>query len=92
MVKMACHVIELHFTSLIDNQEIFHHVGITNFGSKEFVTSSNFDVYLQPLVEELQKLWIGVPTYDVWKPLGYMSFILKGILIWISQDFPRYMG
>jgi hypothetical protein len=50
MVNMACHVIELQFTSLIDNQIFFHHVGIIDFGSKEFVTSSNFDVYLQPLV------------------------------------------
>jgi hypothetical protein len=57
---------------------------------KEFFTSRNFDVYLQLLVEELQQLWIGVPTYDVWKPLGSRSFTLRGILIWSIHDFPRY--
>jgi hypothetical protein len=35
------------------------------------MTFENFDVYLQPLVEELQQLWIGVAAYDVFKPLGF---------------------
>jgi hypothetical protein len=57
---------------------------------KEYVTFEHFDVYLQPLIKELQQLWIKVPTYDVWKPSNSKSFTLKGILIWTIHDFPGY--
>jgi hypothetical protein len=57
---------------------------------KEFVTSSNFNVYLQPLVEEPRQLWTRVPTYDVQKPLASKSFTLRGMLFWTIHDFPRY--
>jgi hypothetical protein len=57
---------------------------------KKIVTSKNFDVYLQPLVEELQQLWTKVLTYDVRKPLGSKSFTLRGILIRTIHDFPGY--
>jgi hypothetical protein len=32
---------------------------------KEFVTSRKMDVYLQPLIKELQMLWSGVKAFDV---------------------------
>jgi hypothetical protein len=53
---------------------------------KESVTGEKFDVYLHPLVDELQELW----AYDVQKPLGYRSFTLRGVLLWTIHDFPRY--
>jgi hypothetical protein len=37
---------------------------------KEFVTSEVFDVYLEPLVEELIQLWDGIAAYDITKELG----------------------
>ncbi len=54
------------------------------------MTFENFDVYLQPLVEELQQLWIGVVAYDVLKPLGFRSFTLRASLLWTIHDFLRY--
>ncbi len=57
---------------------------------KDSMTLENFDVYLQPLVDELQKLWIGVYTYDVLKPLGSRSFTLEVGLLWTIHDFLRY--
>jgi hypothetical protein len=43
---------------------------------KEFITFEHFHIYLQPLVEELQQLWIKVPTYDVQKTLWlYVIYI-----------------
>jgi hypothetical protein len=55
------------------------------------VTSKNSDVYLQPLVEELQQPWIkNVATHDVLRPLGFRSFILRTSLLWTIHDFPRY--
>jgi hypothetical protein len=47
---------------------------------KEFITSKHFHIFLQPLVKELQQLWIRFPTYDVQKPFGSRSFTLKGML------------
>lgn len=38
------------------------------------MTGENFDVYLRPL-------------YNVQKPLGYRSFILRGVLLWTIHDF-----
>jgi hypothetical protein len=36
----------------------------------EFVKMHNFDVYMAPLIRELQALWKGVTTYDMAKVLG----------------------
>jgi hypothetical protein len=33
--------------------------------SKDSIKMHNFDVCMAPLIEELQDLWKGVPTYDV---------------------------
>jgi hypothetical protein len=41
---------------------------------KQSVTSEVFDVYLEPLVEELTQLWKGVDAYDVLKELGSRVF------------------
>jgi hypothetical protein len=57
---------------------------------KDSITSANFDVYLQPLVEELQQLWKGVLAYDIFKPLSSRSFTLRGVLLWTIHDFPSY--
>jgi hypothetical protein len=37
---------------------------------KESVTSEVFDVYMEPLVEEILQLWYGISAYDVTKELG----------------------
>ncbi len=34
----------------------------------EFIKNENIDMYLQPLVKELEELWKGVKAYDVMKP------------------------
>ena len=58
---------------------------------KQSVTSQYFDVYLAPLVEELQQLWNGVLAYDVLKEIGFRTFRLRAILLWQSTIF-RGMG
>jgi hypothetical protein len=57
---------------------------------KDLVIGVNFDVYLQLLVEKLQQLWKGVPAYDILKPLGSKSFIMRGVFLWTIHDFPSY--
>ena len=45
----------------------------------------DFDVFLEPLVEELHELWEGVKTYDV---LAEDDFYLKAAVIWCIHDYP----
>ncbi|KAG8366038.1 hypothetical protein BUALT_Bualt17G0034500 [Buddleja alternifolia] len=48
----------------------------------------SLDVYLQPLIDELETLWNdGVETYDVFKK---QNFQMKAALMWTISDFPAY--
>jgi hypothetical protein len=57
---------------------------------KESVTSEVFDVYMEPLVEELLQLWYGIPAYDITKERGQRRFTLCAVLMWTIYDFPGY--
>jgi hypothetical protein len=57
---------------------------------KESIKSNNVDVYLAPLVEELQELWKGVDTWDICRASGKRRFTLRTILIWAIHDLPTY--
>lgn len=49
---------------------------------------NDIDVYLQPLIDDLKKLWIeGVETYDAFTK---SNFNLKAVLMWTINDFPAY--
>jgi hypothetical protein len=48
----------------------------------------DIDVYLQPLIEELQELWnVGVHTFDVSRK---KYFMMRAQLMWTINDFPVY--
>jgi hypothetical protein len=48
----------------------------------------DIDVYLQPLIEELQELWnVGVRTFNVSKR---KHFMMRAQLMWTINDFPTY--
>jgi hypothetical protein len=48
----------------------------------------NIDVYLQPLILELQDLWnAGVRTFDISMK---KSFVMRTALMWTINDFPAY--
>ena len=57
---------------------------------KQSVTSEFFDVYMEPLVEELAELWEGVNAYDVLRDIGSRTFKLRAVLLWTIHDFPGY--
>ena len=58
---------------------------------KESVTDKNVDVYLAPLIEELQELWEGTDCVDgSQKNSGDKTFKLRGMLLWTVNDFPAY--
>jgi hypothetical protein len=46
---------------------------------------NDIDIYLQPLIDELQQLWDGVDTYDA---SATEKFPLKAALLWTLNDFP----
>lgn len=50
----------------------------------------NMDIYLAPLVDELQVLWDGIPILDLSRRTGQRSVNLRGILMWTMHDFPGY--
>ena len=49
---------------------------------------NNFDVYLEPLIDELKELWVDrVETYDA---SIKQIFQLRAALMWTISDFPAY--
>ena len=49
---------------------------------------NDIDIYLQPLIEELQLLWhTGVETYDA---VTTDRFVMRAALMWTINDFPAY--
>ncbi|KAL3834256.1 hypothetical protein ACJIZ3_008992 [Penstemon smallii] len=48
---------------------------------------NNIDVYLQPLIDELKELWVGVETYDA---STKQNFNMRAALLWTINDFPAY--
>jgi hypothetical protein len=47
----------------------------------------DFDVFMQSLVEDLQKLWKGVSTWDVLQPEA-KSFKLRADVLYCTHDYP----
>jgi hypothetical protein len=46
------------------------------------------DVYLQPLINELKKLWDGIHVYDASGPIPIeMYFTLYGICAYTTHDY-----
>ena len=60
--------------------------------TKLSLTGSNFDVFIQPLVDELQQLWSrrGVLTRDARAHMGMSHFNMRAVLMWTLHDFPAY--
>ncbi|KAK2444001.1 hypothetical protein QL285_015063 [Trifolium repens] len=49
--------------------------------------TDGIDVYLQPLIDDLKRLWIGESTYDIAKK---ENFTMRAALMWTINDFPAY--
>jgi hypothetical protein len=48
----------------------------------------DMNVYIEPLIGELLKLWEGITMYDICKPIGHKRFQCRGILLWAIHDAP----
>ena len=47
------------------------------------------NVYIEPLIDELLKLWAGITMYCICKPIGEKKFKFRGILLWTIHDVPQ---
>jgi hypothetical protein len=45
----------------------------------------DFDIFLEPLIEDLLRLWICVRTYDA---LSGKNFNLRAAVLWCVHDYP----
>ncbi|XP_058774567.1 uncharacterized protein LOC131648855 [Vicia villosa] len=50
-------------------------------------SKAGIDVYLQPLIDDLKRLWIGECTYDISRK---QNFNMRAALMWTINDFPAY--
>jgi hypothetical protein len=57
---------------------------------KESIKDAYMDTYMAPLIEELQKLWKWVITFDILTEVGKQTFKPWGILMRTIHDFPSY--
>ena len=48
-------------------------------------SGKDFDVFLEPLIEELLQLWSGVMTYDAARR---RKFKLHATVLWSINDYP----
>ena len=49
----------------------------------------DMNVYIEPLIDELLKLWAGVNMYGISRTIGKRRFQFHGILGWKIHDSPR---
>ncbi|MCO5566700.1 hypothetical protein L7F22_020378 [Adiantum nelumboides] len=52
--------------------------------------AKNMDVYLAPLIEELQLLWTGINVVDMSQSVERRHAHVQGILMWTMHDWPGY--
>ena len=47
------------------------------------------NVYIEPLIDELLKLWNGITMYDVSRPIRQRKFQFHTMVLWITHGAPR---
>ena len=47
------------------------------------------NVYIEPLIDELLKLWNGITMYDVSRPIRQRQFQFYAMLVWKVHDAPK---
>ena len=49
----------------------------------------DMNVYIEPLIDELLKLWAGVTMYDIYRPIGQTRFQFHAKISWTIHDAPH---
>jgi hypothetical protein len=59
--------------------------------STQSITGEHFDIYLEPMLDELKMLWeVGIDVRNVRQSNGESTFRLCAILLWMIHDLPAY--
>ena len=58
----------------------------SNQSSRSQVKDMN--VYIEPLIDELLKLWICITMYDVSRPIQQRQFQFHAMVLWTIHDAP----
>ena len=48
----------------------------------------DMNVYIEPLIDELLKLWNGITMYDVSRPTQQRQFQFHAMVVWTRQNAP----
>ena len=48
----------------------------------------DMNVYIEPLIDELLKLWVDITMYGIYKPIKEKKFQFYGKLVWTIHDAP----
>ena len=57
------------------------------FKSSKFQVK-DMNVYIEPLIDELLKLWDGISMYDVSRPIQQRKFQFHAMVVWTIHDAP----
>ena len=49
----------------------------------------DMNVYIEPLIDKLLKLWNAITMYDVSTPIRERKFQFHPMVVWTIQDAPR---
>ena len=49
----------------------------------------DMNVYIEPLIDELLKLWNGITMYDVSRLIRQRKFQFHAMIVWKIHDAPR---
>ena len=57
-----------------------------NFKQLSKYQVNDMNAYIEPLIDEILKLWVGITMYNICKPIGEKKFKFRGILLWTIHD------
>ena len=49
----------------------------------------DMNVYIEPLIDEVLKLWNGIIMYDISRPIQQRQFQFHAMVVWTIHDAPR---
>ena len=49
----------------------------------------DMNVYIEPLIDELLKLWNGITMYGVSRPIQQRQFQFHAMVVWTIHDAPE---
>ena len=81
--------LDLQLQAMVGDEKNFHIIVHIDF-KQEVADFHKHDVFIRPLLKELQELWHGVGALDLSQSLGSRNFTLLALLMWTIFYVPAY--